>query len=49
VAAGLSSDIPAQPASGKITVKEAYGELRIPLLADMPFFDRLDASVRSAP
>ncbi len=45
VAAGLSSDIPAQPASGKITVKEAYGELRIPLLADMPFFDSLDASV----
>ncbi len=45
VAAGLSSDIPAQPASGKITVKEAYGELRIPLLADMPFFQRLDASV----
>ena len=45
VAAGLSSDIPAQPASGKITVKEAYGELRIPLLADMPFFNRLDASL----
>ena len=45
VAAGLSSDIPAQPASGKITVKEAYGELRIPLLADMPFFDSLDASL----
>ena len=45
VAAGLSSDIPAQPASGKITVKEAYGELRIPLLSGMPFFDRLDASV----
>ena len=45
VAAGLSSDIPAQPASGKITVKEAYGELRIPILADMPFFQRLDASV----
>jgi iron complex outermembrane receptor protein len=45
VAAGLSSDIPAQPASGKITVKEAYGELKIPLLADMPFFHRLDASV----
>lgn len=45
VAAGLSSDIPAQPASGEITVKEAYGELRIPLLADMPFFNRLDASV----
>jgi iron complex outermembrane receptor protein len=45
VAAGLSSDIPAQPASGKITVKEAYGELRIPLLADMPFFQKLDASL----
>jgi iron complex outermembrane receptor protein len=45
VAAGLSSDIPAQPASGKITVKEAYGELRIPILADQPFFYRLDASL----
>ncbi len=45
VAEGLSADIPAQPASGKITVKEAYGELRIPLLADMPFIDRLDASL----
>jgi iron complex outermembrane receptor protein len=45
VAAGLSSDIPAQPASGKITVKEAYGELRVPILADMPFFHRLDASL----
>nr|MEA2797280.1 iron complex outerrane recepter protein [Phenylobacterium sp.] len=45
VAAGLSSDIPAQPASGSITVKEAYGELRIPLIKDTPFFYRLDASV----
>jgi iron complex outermembrane receptor protein len=45
VAEGLSADIPAQPAKGSITVKEAYGELRIPLLKDMPFFDRLDASV----
>ncbi len=45
VAAGLSADIPAQPARGKITVKEAYGELRIPLLADMPLFHRLEASV----
>jgi len=45
VAAGLGSDIPAQPASGKITVKEAYGELRVPILADMPFFHRLDASL----
>ncbi|HVI34042.1 TonB-dependent receptor domain-containing protein [Phenylobacterium sp.] len=45
VAAGLSSDIPAQPARGSITVKEAYGELQVPLLADMPFFHRLDASL----
>ncbi|WP_374468958.1 TonB-dependent receptor [Phenylobacterium sp.] len=45
VAAGLSSDIPAQPARGSITIKEAYGELRIPLVADMPFIQRLEASV----
>lgn len=45
VAAGLSSDIPAQPARGSITVKEAYGELQVPLLADMPFFHRLEASL----
>jgi iron complex outermembrane receptor protein len=45
VVAGLSSDIPAQPAKGKITVKEAYGELRIPLLKDLPGIQRLDASV----
>ena len=45
VAEGLSADIPAQPAKGSITVKEAYGELRIPILKDMPFFDRLDASL----
>ena len=45
VVAGLSSDIPAQPAKGKITVKEAYGELRIPLLKDLPGVARLDASL----
>ncbi|MFC3069614.1 TonB-dependent receptor domain-containing protein [Phenylobacterium soli] len=45
VVEGLTSDIPAQPASGKITVKEAYGELRIPLIKDTPFIYRLDASV----
>jgi iron complex outermembrane receptor protein len=45
VVEGLSADIPAQPASGSITVKEAYGELSIPLLKDIPFFYRLDASV----
>jgi iron complex outermembrane receptor protein len=45
VAAGLSSDIPAQPARGSIKVDEVYTELSIPLLRDMPMFDRLDASV----
>jgi len=45
VAAGLSSDIPAQPAHGSITVKEAYAELRVPLIKDQPFFYRLDASL----
>jgi len=45
VAEGLSADIPAQPARGSITVKEAYGELRIPIVKDVPFFDRLDLSV----
>jgi len=45
VTEGLSADIPAQPAKGAITVKEAYGELKIPLLADMPFFNKLEASL----
>ncbi len=45
VAAGLSADIPAQPAEGQITVTEAYGELRLPLLADKPWVQRLEASV----
>ena len=45
VAAGLSSDIPAQPASGSIKVKEGYAELRVPLIKDTPFFYRLDASL----
>jgi iron complex outermembrane receptor protein len=45
VVEGLSSDIPAQPSSGSITIKEAYAELRIPLLKDMPFLHRLDASL----
>ncbi|PVM89700.1 TonB-dependent receptor [Caulobacter radicis] len=44
VAAGLSSDIPAQPARGKIKVDEAYLELRAPLLADLPLIHRLEIS-----
>jgi iron complex outermembrane receptor protein len=42
VAAGLGSDIPALPTSGGYNVDEAYVELRLPLLADTPFFHRLE-------
>jgi iron complex outermembrane receptor protein len=45
VVEGLSSDIPAQPARGSIKVDEGYGELSIPVLKDLPFAYRLDASV----
>lgn len=45
VAAGLSSDIPAQPARGSIKVDEFYTEFSIPLIKDQPFFHRLDASL----
>ncbi|WP_233245276.1 MULTISPECIES: TonB-dependent receptor domain-containing protein [unclassified Caulobacter] len=44
VAAGLSADIPAQPAKGEIKVDEAYLELRAPLLADLPLAHRLEVS-----
>ncbi len=42
VAAGFSSDIPAQPTKGQYNVKEAYAELNAPLLADVPFADLLE-------
>ena len=42
VAAGFSSDIPAQPTKGGYNVKEAYAELNAPLLADVPFADLLE-------
>jgi iron complex outermembrane receptor protein len=45
VAAGFSSDIPAQPAQGEIEVREAYAEFRIPLLKDAAFAQELTASV----
>lgn len=48
VAAGLGADIPAQPASGRNNVDEVYGELRVPLLKEKPFFYslELDGAVR---
>ena len=42
VAAGFSSDIPAQPTQGSYDVKEAYAELNAPLLSDVPFADLLE-------
>lgn len=44
VAAGLGSDIPAQPSKGSFDVNEAYGELRVPLIADMPIAKLLEVS-----
>ncbi|MEP9401626.1 TonB-dependent receptor [Sphingomonas sp. VNH70] len=44
VAAGLGSDIPAQPTSGAFDVNEIYGELSIPVLKDVPFFRLLEGS-----
>ncbi|MET0905758.1 MAG: TonB-dependent receptor, partial [Tardiphaga sp.] len=42
IQAGLGSDIPAQAASGRFNVDEVYGELRVPLLKDVPFFNSLE-------
>lgn len=50
IQAGLGADIPAQAASGSYKSDEFYGELRVPLLADMPFFQQLelDGAIRRA-
>ncbi|WP_157032849.1 TonB-dependent receptor domain-containing protein [Sphingomonas changbaiensis] len=42
VAAGLGADIPAQPAAGRYHVDEVYGEVRVPILKDTPFFYSLE-------
>lgn len=36
VSAGLGADIPAQPAKGHYSVDEVYGEMRVPILKDVP-------------
>jgi len=41
---GLGADIPAQAASGAFNSDEVYGEIRIPILKDVPFFSSLEAS-----
>ena len=50
VQAGLGADIPAQAAEGSYNSDEVYGEIRLPILGDMPFFEQLevDAAVRHA-
>jgi iron complex outermembrane recepter protein len=42
VAAGFSSDIPAQPTRGSYDVKEAYAELNAPVLRDLPLVNLLE-------
>jgi iron complex outermembrane receptor protein len=44
VSAGLGADIPALPARGSYTVNEFYGEVRVPILKDTPFFYSLEAN-----
>ncbi|WP_443019208.1 TonB-dependent receptor domain-containing protein [Sphingomonas sp.] len=48
IVAGLGADVPTSPAKGGFNVDEFYGELRVPLLADTPFFNKLelDGAVR---
>jgi len=48
IVAGLGADIPAQPARGSYNSDEVYGEIRVPILADTPFFQTLevDGAVR---
>lgn len=50
IAAGLGADIPSQPARGRYNSDEFYGEIRVPILKDTPFFYSLEAtgSVRHA-
>jgi iron complex outermembrane recepter protein len=47
---GETADVPASPTAGEVKVKEAYLELRAPLLADIPGIQRLElsAAVRSS-
>lgn len=42
VAAGLGSDIPAQPTRGGYNVDEVFAELNAPLLSNQPFADLLE-------
>lgn len=45
VAGGGSSDNFSEPTSGSVNVKEYYGELNVPILADVPVFKLLELNV----
>jgi iron complex outermembrane receptor protein len=45
IVAGESNGVPANPTSGEFDVDEAYVELNVPLLADMPAVESLDLSL----
>ncbi|HYE52685.1 MAG TPA: TonB-dependent receptor [Azospirillaceae bacterium] len=42
VTAGETADVPATPVSGEFDVRELYGELSVPLLANLPMVESLD-------
>ncbi len=42
--AGETADVPAQPTTGETRVREAYLELRAPILGDLPAIKRLELS-----
>ena len=42
IVAGLGADIPSLPARGSYNSDEVYGEIRIPILKDQPFFQLLE-------
>lgn len=50
IVAGLGADIPSQPASGHYDTNEVYGELRVPVVKEVPFLYsvELDGAVRYA-
>jgi iron complex outermembrane receptor protein len=44
IQAGLGADIPAAASSGQYHADEVYGELSVPILKDVPFFEQLNGS-----
>jgi len=48
IVAGLGADVPTSAAAGGFNVDELYGEIRVPILANTAFFDKLelDGAVR---